>query len=198
MNINYLKQVFRISILTLSFVFAANVSADALDINLNDDSGRMTYEFVTGDAEVPVSALYGNDEKTGRYWAVSGGLQVSGDDFIGETLIEGSLGVNAYAVDTDDFEILALALGGIAGFYPNNSRFGFHFGGYYAPAFTTGLDGERFWEARVRADFKLFDRARIYIGYREMRARLESNGLDANGTEETIDKGGHGGIEISF
>lgn len=153
----------------------------------------MTYNFAVGDAEIPVSALYGNDSNTGRYWAVSGGLQVSGDDFFGDTLMVGSLGVNAYVVDTDDYEILALGLGGMVGFYPNNSRFGFHFGGYYSPDFITGLDGENFWEARMRADFKLFDNARIYVGYREMQAKLEQS----NKTE-TIDKGAHGGLEIRF
>ncbi len=179
--------------LALSIASVAQVRADAFDINLNDDSGRMTYNFSAGDAEIPVSILYGNDKRTGRYWVVSGGLQVAGDSFFGETLMTGSLGVNVYAVDTDDFEILALGLGGMVGFYPNNSRFGFHFGGYYAPAFITGLDGENFWEARFRADFKLFDTARIYIGYREMQAKLEESG-----TEVTIDKGAHGGLEIRF
>jgi hypothetical protein len=173
--------------------FAAQAQADGLDINLNDDSGRITYLFSAGDAEVPISALYGNDQKTGRYWALSGGLQVAGDSFFGNTLMVGALGANAYAVDVEDFEILALGLGGRVGFYPNNSRFGFHFGGYYAPAFVTGLDGETFWDARLRADFKLFDQASIYIGYRELRAKLE-----ASGQEITIDKGAHGGIDIKF
>jgi len=174
-------------------LIVADSRADALDINLNDDSGRITYRLSAGDAEVPLSALYGNDSDTGRYWAASGGLQVSGDSFFGETLIEGSLGVNVYGIDTDDFEILAMGLGGRAGFYPNNSRFGLHVGGYYAPKFVTGLDGEKFWEANFRADFKLLDNARIYVGYRKLQAKVENRAK-----EEVIDDGFHGGLEIKF
>ena len=105
----------------------------------------------------------------------------------------GSLGINAYTIDTEDFEILALGLGGMIGFYPNNGLFGFRVGGYYSPAIVTGLDGENFWEAKARAEFRVFDQARIYLGYRVLQARLEESGKDV-----TIDKGVHGGINIRF
>jgi len=179
------------------------VLADSLDINLNNDSGRITYEFAVGDAEIPISGLYGKNNKNGRYWAISGGLQVSGDNFLGETLMTGSLGVNAYTVDTEDFEILALGLGGMIGFYPNNGFFGFQVGGYYSPAVVTGLDGENFLEAKARADFRIFDQAVLYIGYRVLRADLKNgttvDGILVDGTKDvTIDEGFHGGINISF
>lgn len=190
---NVITTLIKTIFICLFSIAALQAKADGLDINLNDDSGRLTYIFDVGDAEIPVSALNGNDEENGRYWVVSGGLGVSGDEFFGDTLMAGSLGVNAYTVDTEEFEIIALGLGGMIGFYPNNSKFGFHFGGYYSPAFVTGLDGENFWEARFRADFKMFDNARIYVGYREIRAKLEDSG-----EQETIDKGAHGGLELSF
>jgi YfaZ precursor len=177
----------------LLFFPAGQVLADSLDINLNNDSGRITYEFAVGDAGIPISGLYGNDSKNGRYWAVSGGLQVSGDNFLGDTLMAGSLGVNAYTIDTEDFEILALGLGGMIGFYPNNGLFGFHVGGYYSPAIVTGLDGQNFWEARARADFRFFDQASAYIGYRVLQADLKDGTKDV-----TIDDGFVGGINIRF
>jgi len=67
----------------------------------------------------------------------------------------------------------------------------------------TGLDGENFLEAKARADFRIFDQAVLYIGYRVLRADLKNgttvDGILVDGTKDvTIDEGFHGGINISF
>ena len=167
----------------------AAARADSLDINLNNESIQATYAAELRAAEFNVGALYNDDRDD---WVVSMGIVASGEGQ-GGTRTEAGLGGKIYGASVDNQDLLALGLGGQFRVFPGNGPVGIGAYGFYAPDIVTGMDGKKFWEAGARLEFELVRRtANIYLGYRKVRAEF------TNGTEATIDSGGHVGVRISF
>ena len=181
---------FRIILAALAAGFSSAVSADSLDINLNDDSIQAIYATNWRTAEFNAGLLSNSDQND---WVASIGLLALGEKQTGETRIEGGLGGKIYLADVANQDVLALGLGGQFRTFPNNGPIGLSGFLYYAPDIVTAMDGEKFWEWGARAEFEVVKKtANIYIGYRKVRADLD------NGQNVTVDSGLHAGVKITF
>jgi len=176
------------------FLYATVSWADALDINLNDKAARLLYNQSYGTAEISYGLLYAKEQDSDPVWLAQLGLEVAGEEDFGNSLWEGRVGAMLYGISMgNDVDGAALGLGGQLRIFPNYSRFGFGAHGYYAPQVVAGLDVDQFWEVGVRADFRMLDTARVYLGYRQIKTRLEESRRTI-----TLDDGLHLGIDIRF
>jgi hypothetical protein len=181
---------FRIFLAVVAAGFSVPVLADSLDINLNNDSVQATYATAWRQAEFNAGLLSNTDQND---WVASMGLLASGEKQTGETRTEAGLGGKVYVASVSNKDVLALGLGGQFSVHPNNMPIGFGGYLYYAPDVITFMDGKKFWEWGVRAEFEVVKKtANIYVGYRKVRADLDNN------TNVTVDSGGHVGVKISF
>ena len=180
----------RIFLAAVAAGFSAPVLADSLDINLNNDSVQAIYATDWRKAEFNAGFLSNGDQND---WVASMGLLASGEKQTGEMRTEAGLGGKVYVADVSNKDVLALGLGGQFSVHPNNGPIGFGGYLYYAPDVITFMDGKKFWEWGVRAEFEVVKKtANIYVGYRKVRADLDNN------TNVTVDSGGHVGVKISF
>ena len=180
----------RIFLAAVAAGFSAPVLADSLDINLNNDSVQAIYATDWRKAEFNAGFLSNGDQND---WVASMGLLASGEKQTGEMRTEAGLGGKVYVADVSNKDVLALGLGGQFSVHPNNGPIGFGGYLYYAPDVVTFMDGKKFWEWGVRAEFEVVKKtANIYVGYRKVRADLDNN------TNVTVDSGGHVGVKISF
>ena len=185
----------RILVLLILLGLNSVIHADAIDLNLNDDSVYLAYVIHYGTAELDIGALYkeqDNDDDD-EDWVAHLGLEAVGEEYSGTSTIEGGLGGRVYAASVGDDDVLALALGGHVGIFPGSGMIGLGLYGYYAPDILTGADAERFWEAGARINFKLFENARLYVGYREIEMRPEDSSKSVE-----VDDEAHVGIHIRF
>ncbi|MBI5783109.1 MAG: hypothetical protein HZA69_05165 [Gammaproteobacteria bacterium] len=180
----------RIILAALTAGFSGAVSADSLDINLNNDSIQAIYATNWRTAEFNVGLLSNTDQND---WAASIGLLALGEQQTGATRTEGGLGGKIYLADIANQDVLALGLGGQFRTFPNNGPIGFSGYLYYAPDIVTAMDGKKFWEMGARVEFEMVKKtANIYLGYRKMRADLD------DGRDITVDSGLHAGVKITF
>ncbi|MEK9133863.1 MAG: YfaZ family outer membrane protein [Pseudomonadota bacterium] len=180
----------RIFLAAVAAGFSAPVLADSLDINLNNDSVQAIYATDWRKAEFNAGFLSNSDQND---WVASMGLLASGEKQTSEMRTEAGLGGKVYVADVSNKDVLALGLGGQFSVHPNNVPVGFGGYLYYAPDVITFMDGKKFWEWGVRAEFEVVKKtANIYVGYRKVRADLDNN------TNVTVDSGGHVGVKISF
>jgi len=180
----------RIFLAAVAAGFSVPVLADSLDINLNNDSVQAIYATDWRKAEFNAGFLSNGDQND---WVASMGLLASGEKQTGEMRTEAGLGGKVYVADVSNKDVLALGLGGQFRVFPNNGPIGFGGYLYYAPDVITFMDGKKFWEWGVRAEFEVVKKtANIYVGYRKVRADLDNN------TNVTVDSGGHVGVKISF
>ena len=173
-------------------LFGSGVLADSFDINLSDDSIHAVYGRTFGAGEVTAGAFYvdkGNDDP----WAVHLGLLVSGEPRSTASRSEAGLGARLYFASAGSNDAAALALGGQFRWFPGDGPVGVGAYGYVAPDIVTGLDAKRLWEAGARVELEAVrGTAHVYLGYRRLELRLD------NGTDVTVDKGGHVGVRIAF
>ena len=180
----------RIFLAAVAAGFSVPVLADSLDINLNNDSVQAIYATDWRKAEFNAGFLSNGDQND---WVASMGLLASGEKQTGEMRTEAGLGGKVYVADVSNKDVLALGLGGQFSVHPNNGPIGFGGYLYYAPDVITFMDGKKFWEWGVRAEFEVVKKtANIYVGYRKVRADLDNN------SNVTVDSGGHVGVKISF
>ncbi|MBI3546717.1 MAG: hypothetical protein HY081_09040 [Gammaproteobacteria bacterium] len=176
------------TLIIMSFSTAA--FADSLDINLNNDSVQAIYATSWRSAEFNVGALFNNDKND---WVASTGLLANGEKVTGETRIEAGLGGKIYGASVSNQDILALGLGGQLRVFPNNGPLAVSGYLFYAPDVVTFVDGKKFWEGGLRLEYEVIKKtASVYIGVRKVKAKLD------NGSEVTVDSGGHVGVRINF
>lgn len=164
--------------------------ADAIDINLNNDSIQATYASYWGAADFSVGFVSNSDKDD---WVASVGLLARGTNQSRTTRSDVGLGGKVYVVSVGNRDVYALGLGGAGRVFPGNGSIGIGGYAFYAPDVVTGGDGKSFWEAGAHVDFEIVkNTADLYIGYRKLRAELD------NGSRVTVDSGGHVGVRISF
>lgn len=189
--------------LLASFSVTMPVQADSLDLSLSNETVRVNYGRDYGGAILDFGALYTNELKVETTtidegaWLAHLGLVSGGAVYINSSTLEGGLGGRIYggsADDTpDDIEVLALGLGGYARFFPQDGMLGFGIAGYYAPEIVTGLDVDRLWDFEARVEFKVFENASFYFGYRQVKARVDDTKFDIK-----IDDEFNGGVFLRF
>lgn len=174
----------------LAAAFSSAALADAIDINLNNDSIQAEYASYWRTADFTFGGIWNRDTHD---WVASAGLLARGAQQTRGSRREVSVGGKVYVVSVGDSDIEALGLGGAARVFPGNGPIGLGGYAFYAPNVVTGGDAKNFWEAGAHLDFEVIrDTADIYVGYRKLRAELN------NGVHVTVDKGCHVGVRIRF
>jgi hypothetical protein len=180
----------RLRLFVLVLLAAASFSAVAgsVDVNLSNDTIEGKFYANAGAADWTFGGLYNRDTQDR---AAHVGLLAMGDSAFGNSRIEGGLGGKVYAVNVGK-DLVALALGGQLRWFPGNGSFGLGTYAFYAPRVVTLLDGERFFDVGVRAEVEVIRNSFVYIGYRQVQAKLD------NGDKRDVDKGGFIGLQIKF
>lgn len=182
----------------IGLAVAGDVAAGRLDLNVSDESvyGQLGTEVgysLFGPDEAGGSYLYGgflyNED---RHRAFHVGIEAEGQ--FRDVPLEIALGPRLYYVRLDsDTDGGAGTLGTRMRLAPNEWQgLGVSLGGYFAPRILSFSDLERLTEWDVRVDYQLFPRGMIYVGYRELRVRLD------NGGSGKVDDTFHLGFRISF
>lgn len=182
--------MFRRMFVATAVVMLSNVAlADSFDINLSNDDVQLTYGSSFRSAEVTTGILYNEDDD----WTAHVGLVAMGEKQGGASRSDASLGGRLYYASAGSTDALALALGGRFRWFPANGAIGLSGYGFYAPDIVTGVDATRFWDAGASIEFEVVRRtASVYVGYSKVEMRLE------DGTDVTVNKGGHVGLRLLF
>jgi len=140
--------------------------AKSLDLNLGDDSFRLIYATgIDKNLVADFGFLFLEDER-GRddETAFHAGLNITSGNF--------RVGGRAFLVSPGNYDALAVGFGG-QGRIPvsRNVGIGGHF--YYAPEATSFIDSAGYHEYRINVDVKISRAAYLYLGYRNVKIRIE-------------------------
>ena len=177
---------------------SGSVMADSLDLNLNDDSLRMTYEADMGRGVkgllLDAGYFYNDTRKTDRSDAdmTHVGLYVSGDNWSQAGVFNIKVGGRLVYAAPGPYNVMALGLGGEFRFSPVH-RLGLGASAYYAPRIATFMDGEHYSEFGAKIDYQLLQNAYVYLGYREIDMKVENSG-----GKFKLDQSGHVGLKLTF
>jgi len=173
----------------------SSVKADALDLNLNNDSVQLLYtspftsDAGIGGANLEVGAIY---TEADDYLGIVG-LDVKGEAGSGSPGLVAGVGVRGYGIGLDTVDIGALAIGGLVQYSPPAlNRLSVVGQIFYAPEILTFMDGKHLQSAEFRIEYKVLTQATVYVGYRDIEADL-----DAGGSVD-VDNGGHLGLRFTF
>jgi hypothetical protein len=174
---------------------ASAVKADALDLNLNNDSVQLLYisPFTSnegiGGANLEVGVIY---TEADDYLGIIG-LDVKGEAGSGSPGLVAGVGVRGYAIGLDTIDISALAIGGLVQYSPPAlNRLSVVAQVFYAPEILTFMDGKHMQSVEFRVEYKILTQATVYLGYRDIEADLDFGG------SVDIDDGGHLGLRFTF
>lgn len=181
-------------ILALSLiVFSSTALADAVDINLRDNSAQIQYNAsmgrdTLGRSELRAGFLYTSNKSS----LFDFGLLVQ-DDVAGARGVTVGLGMKALIAKTRINNTRAVALGGLVRFAPfTDTRFGISGRVYMSPNIVTFGDADRYTETGLKLDYEVIPQAVAYIGYRKIKLGLKIP------PDEILDEGVHLGVTISF
>ncbi len=188
--------LFRYFVFILLSAAGGVVSAQSFDINLNNDAAEFNLNaplssgLQLSGTEMNFGFLYTKDDD---YMGMVG-LQVMGSTGSGSPGLSAGLGVKAFGGNTDNNnDFVAITLGGLVSYSPPAfERLNLDVYLNYSPDIVTFLDANNFIYYGARIGYKILEQASVYLGYREVR-------IDpSHGSHETIDNGGHIGVEIFF
>jgi len=179
----------RLIVFVLLAATSFSAAAGSVDLNLSNDTIEGKFYANAGAADWTFGALYNRDSKDR---ALNVGLLAVGETSVAGSRIEGGLGGKLYGVSVGSSEVLALALGVQARWFPGNGSFAVGGYAFYAPRVVTVLDGEQFWDIGVRAEVEVIRNSFVYVGYRQVRAELDSK------VKVDVDRGGFVGMQIKF
>ena len=177
----------------LSFIAANVVYAQALDVNLNDDTAE--FRYIT-----PV----GYENSFGGAELDFGFMSTSTDDVMGIVGFQAvdeagsatpglrvGVGVKGFAGTIDSNDIYAVTLGGNARL-PVFNRVAIYGDFHYAPNVVTFGDAERLLFITAHLEYEILPQATVYVGYRKLHVNLSEGG------HVSIDNGAHIGIQFNF
>ncbi len=179
----------RLIVFALLAAASFSAAAGSVDLNLSNHSIEAKFYANAGAADWTFGGLYNRDT---RDRALNVGLLATGDSAIGNSRFEGGLGGKVYSVTVGNADVLALALGGQARWFPGNGSFALGAYVFYAPHVVTLLDGQRFFDVGVRAEVEVIRNSFLYVGYRQVQAELD------NQVKLNVDKGAFVGMQIKF
>ena len=179
----------RLIVFALLAAASFSAAAGSVDLNLSNHTIEAKFYANAGAADWTFGGLYNRDT---RDRALNVGLLATGDSAIGNSRFEGGLGGKVYSVTVGNADVLALALGGQARWFPGNGSFALGAYVFYAPHVVTLLDGQRFFDVGVRAEVELIRNSFLYVGYRQVQAELD------NQVKVDVDKGAFVGMQVKF
>lgn len=186
----------RYATLASMLAFVAPAAAQVLDINLSNDSALFRYIVQErdssgfGNKEIDLGLVYNTDDViVGMF-----GAQLVAEAGSRSPGLDAGIGFKLFgARSKDDDDIYALTVGGQLHFVPPPwPRVGFSLQGFYSPDVVTFGDADKFFYVSSAVEYRVLPQAMIYLGYRKMRAGLES------GDSVTVESGGHLGIQLEF
>lgn len=183
-------------VVTLSlFAMSTTALADALDVNLRDNSAQFQYRAAMGTATLGKSEMhlgYLYTSKSNNSFADLGILvkdEVT-SDAPGLTVGFGMKGLIA-RVNTNNAS--AIALGGLVRYaLPAAPRVGLVASAYWSPNILTFGDADRSIETGMRVEYEVIPQAAAYVGYRKIRFGMK------NSSDATLEEGAHIGVRLSF
>jgi hypothetical protein len=174
------------------------VLADAIDINLNNNTAQFQYGTATptgvqGRSDLHLGLLYNNSNSV----LVNAGLMVQNniDNATGLSIGVGVEGLAARIKDNPPTisNARAIALDGLVRFTPPAvPQLGFVGELHYAPNIITFGDATRYMLVATRAEFEITPQTLAYVGYRRILFGIN------NGPEAVLDSGVNVGIKIGF
>lgn len=196
-----LSSLARASVTAVLMSGAATVSAQTLDLNLNNDSAQFRYIVQDtdssgfGNKQVDLGLVYSTDDVLvgmfGAQLVAEAGSRTPGlDAGLGLKLF----GANADLDKQDDtVNLFALTLGGQLHFVPPPwPRIGVSLQGFFSPDVVTFGDADKFAYLGAGLEYRVLPQAMVYLGYRKMRAGIE------DGDNVTLESGGHFGFQLQF
>jgi len=174
------------------------VLADALDVNLNNNTAQFQYGTASGPgaqgkADLHAGFLY----NSARSFLINAGIMVvnSQERAPGLSLGIGMEGLAAMIKDNPlpTSNTTAVALDGLVRYSPPTaSQLGFAGEFHYAPRILTFGDAVRYTQAGVRVEFELAPQTLVYVGYRRISFGIK------NAPAAVLDDGGLIGFKLAF
>jgi YfaZ precursor len=182
----------------LMLTASTTVLADAIDINLNNNTAQFQYGTATptsiqGQSDFHAGLLYNNSNSV----LVNAGIMVQ-NNIDAVPAISIGAGVEALAAVIKDnpptrSNASALALDGLVRFTPPAaSQLGFVGEVHYAPKIISFADATRYLLFATRAEFEITPQTLAYVGYRRISFGIK------NGANAVLDSGPYVGIKIGF
>ena len=172
--------------------------ADALDINLNNNTAQFQYSTASGfnaqgKADIHLGVLYNNVNSV----LINAGLMVA-NNLEGAPGLSIGVGMEALAATIKDNPLLksnasAVAVDGQVRYSPPGaSQLGLVGEVHYAPRILTFGDAIRYSLAAARVEFELSPQAMVYVGYRRVSFGIK------NAPAAVLDNGGLVGFKLAF
>jgi len=169
---------FRIILAAVAMMFAAPGFAQGLDVNLSEKTAQFMYsgslgkQGFGGRASYEAGLLFNRDLNTNTVLVL--GLQMVDEAGSGAPGLEAGLGIRAYGADGDNYQAMAIAIGGQVRYHmPSLKRLGFEGQIHYAPGVVTFVDGRNLLHVEARAGYEVLPDATLYVGYRDIRIGLD-------------------------
>ena len=187
----------RLFLMLVLSAFSLAALGQSLDMNLSNDTAQIRLNVFPagstrfGETQVNLGLLYTTDED----YVGTAGLMVVGETGSGSPGLDAGVGVQLFGGTTEkDNDFLAVTISGLLRYSPpalDRLKLGVYID--YSPKIVTFIDGDNFINYGVRVGYEVLQQAQIYVGYRKMD-------LDASGrnSDDTIDSGGHIGLEFYF
>ena len=185
--------------LAILFTLTASTAAmaDALDINLNNNTAQFQYGTATavnpqGRPDIHIGLLYNNANSVLSNMGIL--VTNSQENAPGFSI---GVGVEALAAQIRDnpprSNASAVALDGLVRFSPPGApQLGLAGELHYAPRIITFGDADRYMLAEARVEFEISPQTLAYAGYRRISFGIK------NGPNAVLDNGLHLGIKIGF
>ncbi|MEL7310709.1 MAG: YfaZ family outer membrane protein [Pseudomonadota bacterium] len=174
-------------------MLAVPASADELDLSVNDDTARLTYQWNHPTRAVRVDGGWLHNQDRGD--VIHLGVHVTGDASSGNAPLVGGVGGRLVHVSPDigPLDATVLAIGGFFRYtLPKYNRFNIYGHGYIAPDVLAFGDGDQFTEIEARVGYNVLRNADVFIGVRHIKTDFDPAG------ELTSDNGLHVGIQLRF
>ena len=189
-------------VLALACLTAAHAAqAEILDVNIGSDSfraalsGQLSRMFDVDKGQYDFGLLSKRRDSDDLYQGHFGVL-LTGDAGASDADVSAGLGVRFIGTDFGNATGGALALGGQLEFrLPAFNRLGLTAYGYGAPSATGLGDVDRYTELAVTIDYQVLRDASIYLGYRNLKYRIDDNNIERSVTADT---GLHAGLRLNF
>jgi len=174
------------------------VLADALEVNLNNNTAQFQYDTASGPgaqgkADLHAGFLYNN----ARSFLINAGIMVVNRQESAPGLSLG-IGIEGLAAMIKDSPMptsntTAVALDGLVRYSPPTaSQLGFAGEYHYAPQILTFGDAVRYAEVDVRIEYELAPQTLVYVGYRRITFGIK------NAPAVVVDNGGLIGFKLAF
>ena len=189
----------RATVAALLCVFAFEANAREIDLSLSNDTALIRYATPisysgAGKTDVDFGLMYTESDDV----MILGGIEMMGEAGSHAPGLHFGVGIKGYGVSLDSGDDIGSITLGAKGWYvpPQINRLGLVAQLYFGPDITTFGDAEKFWDFSGRVEYEVLPEAAVYVGYRNVRARLEKN---VSGNKDVdLDKGWHIGVRMSF